>query len=46
MSLTIDERSNRLSRTARRAVLAVHILGAGAWIGIDVVLGCWSSPPW
>ena len=29
----------RLGRTARRAVLTVHILGAGAWIGIDVVLG-------
>jgi hypothetical protein len=29
----------RLGRRARRAVLAVHILGAGAWIGIDVVLG-------
>lgn len=29
----------QLSRRARRAVLTVHILGAGAWIGIDVVLG-------
>ena len=29
----------RLGRRARRAVLTVHILGAGAWIGIDVVLG-------
>lgn len=29
----------RLSPRARRAVLTVHILGAGAWIGIDVVLG-------
>lgn len=28
-----------LGRKARRAVLTVHILGAGAWIGIDVVLG-------
>jgi Predicted integral membrane protein (DUF2269) len=24
---------------ARRAVLTVHILGAGAWVGMDVVLG-------
>lgn len=39
MSLTIDERSGRLSRRARRAVLTFHILAAGAWIGIDVVLG-------
>ena len=29
----------RLGRGARRTVLTVHILGAGAWIGIDVVLG-------
>lgn len=29
----------RLGRRARRAALTVHILGAGAWIGIDVVLG-------
>ena len=28
-----------LGRKARRAVLTVHILAAGAWIGIDVVLG-------
>lgn len=46
MSLTTDhavERTpapaNRLGRRARRVVLTVHILGAGAWIGIDVVLG-------
>jgi hypothetical protein len=29
----------RLGRRARRGVLTVHILSAGAWIGIDVVLG-------
>ena len=29
----------RLGRRARRAVLTLHILGAGAWVGIDVVLG-------
>jgi hypothetical protein len=29
----------RLGRNGRRAVLTVHIVGAGAWIGIDVVLG-------
>jgi hypothetical protein len=29
----------RLGRGARRAVLTIHIIGAGAWIGIDVVLG-------
>lgn len=29
----------RLGRRARRAVLTVHILAAGAWMGIDVVLG-------
>jgi hypothetical protein len=29
----------RLGRGMRRAVLTVHIIGAGAWIGIDVVLG-------
>ena len=29
----------RLGRRTRRGVLTVHILGAGAWIGIDVVLG-------
>jgi hypothetical protein len=29
----------RLGRRMRRAVLTVHIIGAGAWIGIDVVLG-------
>jgi hypothetical protein len=28
-----------LGRGARRAVLTVHIVGAGAWIGMDVVLG-------
>ena len=28
-----------LGRNGRRAALTVHILGAGAWIGIDVVLG-------
>ena len=28
-----------LRRGARRAVLTVHIVSAGAWIGIDVVLG-------
>ena len=49
MSLTTDRHTERegtvpapaarLGRRARRAVLTVHILGAGAWIGIDVVLG-------
>jgi hypothetical protein len=46
MSLTIDRAVEpppapvvRLGRRARRAVLTVHILGAGTWIGIDVVLG-------
>jgi hypothetical protein len=29
----------RLGRRARRVVLTVHILAAGAWVGIDVVLG-------
>ena len=29
----------RLGRRTRRAVLVVHIAAAGAWIGIDVVLG-------
>lgn len=29
----------RLARGVRKAVLAVHILASGAWIGIDVVLG-------
>lgn len=28
----------RLGRRTRRGVLTVHVLGAGAWIGIDVVL--------
>ena len=28
-----------LGRNGRRAALTVHLLGAGAWIGIDVVLG-------
>ncbi|HWI02224.1 MAG TPA: hypothetical protein VNT52_00085 [Acidimicrobiales bacterium] len=28
-----------LGRRSRRVALTVHILGAGAWIGIDVVLG-------
>jgi len=28
-----------MSRGLRRAVLTVHIVAAGAWIGIDVVLG-------
>ena len=31
--------AGRLSRRGRRAVLTVHIIAAGAWIGIDVVLG-------
>ena len=49
MSLTTDRAAEprpagpapvaRMGRRARRAVLTVHILGAGAWIGIDVVLG-------
>jgi hypothetical protein len=47
MNMTRDRRTEgstrapvaRLSVRARRAVLTVHILGAGAWIGIDVVLG-------
>jgi hypothetical protein len=29
----------RLGRGTRRGVLTVHILGAGAWIGMDVVMG-------
>ena len=29
----------RLGRGARRAVLTIHIVAAGAWIGMDVVLG-------
>lgn len=29
----------RLGRAARRVTLIVHIVAAGAWIGIDVVLG-------
>lgn len=29
----------RLGRGTRRAVLTVHIVGAGAWIGMDVVMG-------
>lgn len=29
----------RLGRGTRRALLTVHIIGAGAWIGMDVVLG-------
>ncbi len=29
----------RLGRGTRRAVLTVHVVAAGAWIGIDVVLG-------
>ena len=29
----------RLGRGTRRAVLTVHLVAAGAWIGIDVVLG-------
>jgi hypothetical protein len=32
-------RVGRLRPSARRAALTVHILAAGAWIGIDVVLG-------
>lgn len=28
-----------LGLPARRAVLTAHIVGVGAWIGIDVVLG-------
>ncbi|GAA2785788.1 hypothetical protein [Saccharopolyspora taberi] len=31
--------TRRLSARARKAVLAAHIVSAGAWIGIDVVLG-------
>ena len=34
-----DARRGRLGRRSRRAALTVHIIGAGAWIGIDVVLG-------
>jgi uncharacterized membrane protein len=30
---------NRLGRRMRRGVLTAHIVSAGAWIGIDVVLG-------
>ena len=45
MSVTVDTSTSprlsvpRLDRGARRAVLTAHIVGAGAWIGIDVVLG-------
>jgi hypothetical protein len=34
-----ERRARHLGRRARRAVLTLHILAAGAWIGIDVVLG-------
>lgn len=34
-----DEVRFRLGRTLRRAVLVACIVAAGAWIGIDVVLG-------
>lgn len=47
MTLTQDRRpersapppAGRLGRKARRTALTVHIIAAGAWIGIDVVLG-------
>ncbi len=32
-------RTLRLNRTGRRVALTAHVLAAGAWIGIDVVLG-------
>jgi len=34
----VRARSGRLGRRARNGVLVVHIVSAGAWIGIDVVL--------
>jgi hypothetical protein len=33
------ERSWRLGARMRKGVLVVHIVSAGAWIGIDVVMG-------
>jgi hypothetical protein len=34
-----DARPWRLGARARKSVLVVHIVSAGAWIGIDVVMG-------
>ncbi|GGR72986.1 putative membrane protein [Nocardioides luteus] len=36
---TTSGRPNRLRPGVRKAVLVVHLLGVGAWIGIDVVVG-------
>jgi ABC-type phosphate transport system permease subunit len=34
-----DARPWRLGPRARKSILVVHIASAGAWIGIDVVMG-------
>lgn len=41
MTATTDDRSQiiRMGITVRRTILVVHIVSAGAWIGIDVVVG-------
>jgi hypothetical protein len=36
---TGDARPWRLGSRTRKGVLVVHIASAGAWIGIDVVMG-------
>jgi hypothetical protein len=38
-SATAGTRSFRLGARTRKAVLVVHIVSAGAWFGIDVVMG-------
>ena len=38
-AIPVPSRPWRLGRTTRRTMLVVHILSAGAWVGIDVVVG-------
>jgi hypothetical protein len=35
-----------LDRTVRKAVLVVHLLGVGAWIGIDVIVAILVTTAW
>ena len=39
MTTTAPARTWRLGRTGRRAALITHIASAGAWLGMDVVMG-------
>ena len=38
-AVLVTSRPWRLGRTMRRTMLVAHILSAGAWVGIDVVVG-------